>query len=244
MKKSISGIGEPGGAVSRVYRHLRAAIVDGAIAPLTKISIEAVARELNLSQTPVREALQKLEADGLLHYSPGRGYATTPVLDLAGLDALFELRFLIEPWAARAAAVDRAVNPGERLRAELARFTARVAEGGDLRQVVLSHDNAFHTLIFAATGNRLVQQAFEQSQAHLHLFRLSPVDRDGSIAIREHALIADAIANCDPEAAERSMRAHLKGSYRRSSQAFDVLDEGRIARASEPTGSFVHHIVD
>jgi DNA-binding transcriptional MocR family regulator len=77
---------EPGGAVSHVYVYLRGRIVDGAIPPRTKINIEHVARQLELSQTPVREALQKLEADGLLDYQPGRGYTTTPVLDAAGLD--------------------------------------------------------------------------------------------------------------------------------------------------------------
>ncbi len=235
---------EPGGAVSRVYAHLRARIVDGDIPPRTKINIEGVARDLALSQTPVREALQKLEADGLLDYIPGRGYMTTPVLDLPGLDALFELRFLLEPWAARVVANDRVSNPAERLRAELRSYEASLSAGGDLRQVVLAHDSAFHTLIFTATGNHLVHQAFAQSQAHLHLFRLFSVDHDGSIASREHALITDAIARCDPDGAERAMREHLRGSYSRSAAAFDLPDDDRIVRAAEFTGITAHRMLD
>lgn len=223
---------EPGGAVSHVYVYLRGRIVDGAIPPRTKINIEHVARELELSQTPVREALQKLEADGLLDYQPGRGYTTTPVLDAAGLDALFELRFLIEPWATRVVAVDRVSNPGARLKAELERFEQAAAGGGDLRQVVMVHDSAFHSLILGATGNPVVGQAFEQGQVHLHLFRLLPVDHDESIALREHAKIADAIAACDPDAAERAMRAHLHGSYTRSAHAFDIDETTGIERAA------------
>ncbi|MET4640199.1 GntR family transcriptional regulator [Mycetocola sp. 2940] len=242
--RSAVGADEPGGAVSRVYAHLRGQIVDGEIPPRTKINIENVARELTLSQTPVREALQKLEADGLLDYVAGRGYTTTPKLDLAGLDALFELRFLLEPWAARAVATDRIANPAAKLHDELTRFESNIQRGGDLRQVVLAHDNAFHMLILTATGNPLVRQSFEQSQAHLHLFRLSPIDHDGSIARHEHATIADAIGRSDPDAAERAMRAHLRRSYVRSASAFDVQDDSRIERAEQFPGVSSLRMVD
>jgi len=223
---------EPGGAVSLVYAHLRTRIVNGEIPPGTKINIESVARSLEVSQTPVRETLQKLEADGLLDYSPGRGYMTTPVLDAEGLESLFELRFLIEPWSTRVVAEDRITNPGRRLRAELERFEAEISEGGDLRQLVLAHDSRFHGLILKATGNPNVCQAFEQSQAHLHLFRLSPVDRDGQIALREHTRIVEAIADCDPDAAEEAMRAHLQQSYERSAHVFDSESLGGLKRAN------------
>lgn len=216
----------------RAYAYLRGRIVDGEIPPRTKINIEQVAKELSLSPTPVREALQKLEADGLLDYAAGRGYATTPVLDLDGLNALFELRFLLEPWAARVVAVDRVSNPAARLREELDRYEKAIHAQGNLRQVVLAHDAVFHARIFRATGNPVIEQAFEQSQAHLHLFRLFPVDHDGSIALHEHATIADAIARCDPDAAERAMRDHLAGSYARSARVFEVIDDEGIDRAS------------
>lgn len=244
MTSRVAGTHEPGGAVSHVYVYLRGRIVDGAIPPRTKINIEHVARELELSQTPVREALQKLEADGLLDYQPGRGYTTTPVLDSAGLDALFELRFLIEPWATRVVAADRVGNPAAKLRAELHRFEAAAAEGGDMRQVVMVHDSAFHSLILGATGNNVVRQAFEQSQAHLHLFRLFPVDHDGSIALREHAKIAEAIAACDPEAAELAMREHLHGSYGRSARAFDITDSVGVERAAAYSPGSQRRMVD
>ncbi len=228
---------EPGAAAQRVYFHLKESIVDGAIPPEAKVSIDTVARDLGLSQTPVREALQKLQSDGLLDYIPGRGYTTTPVLDAGGLDALFEFRFLLEPWAARAAAVDRLSNPAARLNAELRDFEVRIAEGGDLRQVVLAHDSTFHALIMAATGNAVVAQAYEQCHAHLHLFRLFSVDHDGSIALDEHARIASAIEARDPGAAERAMREHLQGSYARSSEIFAGASSSRGLRGAASVSS-------
>src|ERR1044072_2544927 len=120
-------------STTEVYARLRSLIIGGEIPPDTKINIVALARDLGVSQTPVREALQRLEGDNLITYQPGRGYSTTPLLDLPGLRALFEFRLLVEPWAARAAAVDRLTNPGVALGRQLDDFEgllARRAEGG------------------------------------------------------------------------------------------------------------------
>lgn len=64
-------------AASEVYSALRQSILDGDDAPGTRINIDAVSRRLGVSQTPVREALQRLEGDNLLVYYPRRGYSTT-----------------------------------------------------------------------------------------------------------------------------------------------------------------------
>ena len=109
---------------------MRAAILEGEIAPGTRINIDAVARSLGVSQTPVREVLQRLEGDNLVVYSPGRGYSTTPLLGLAELRSLFEFRLLVEPWAARSAAVDRLANPAAALGKELTGFRKTMASSG------------------------------------------------------------------------------------------------------------------
>jgi DNA-binding GntR family transcriptional regulator len=101
---------------------MRASILEGEIAPGTRINIDAVSRSLGVSQTPVREVLQRLEGDNLVVYNPGRGYSTTPLLDLAELRSLFEFRLLVEPWAARPAAVDRLANPSAALEKEITAF--------------------------------------------------------------------------------------------------------------------------
>ena len=225
---------EAGAAVSKVYTALRMTILDGEIPPETRVNIDAVARRIGVSQTPVREALQRLEGDGLLVYTPGRGYRTTPMLDLAGLRALFEFRLLVEPWAVRTAATDRLTNPGPALDAEVSWFEGVASSDGDVRQDMLAHDTRFHDLILAAAGNEVVRQAYAQTHCHLHVFRLSQVDVDGAITIQEHRRIWAAIRDCDPGEAEAAMAEHIRNSFGRSVQAFDGkgADVGRGAAAS------------
>lgn len=215
---------EAGAAVSKVYAALRMTILDGEIPPETRVNIDAVARRVGVSQTPVREALQRLEGDGLLVYTPGRGYRTTPMLDLGGLRALFEFRLLVEPWAARTAATDRLSNPGPALDAEVSWFEEVASREQDVRQDMLAHDTRFHDLILAGSGNEVVRQAYAQTHCHLHVFRLSQVDADGAITIKEHRQIWTAIRDCDPGAAEDAMSEHIRNSYARSVRAFDGGD--------------------
>ncbi|AHK35971.1 putative HTH-type transcriptional regulator ydhC (plasmid) [Rhodococcus opacus PD630] len=204
-----------------MYSTLRDSIVASEIPPGTRMNIDAIARDLGVSQTPVREALQRLEGDNLVVYSPGRGYGTTPLLQLPELRSLFEFRLLVEPWAARSAAVDRLANPADTLDRELETFERRVDDRGDLRQDLVAHDTRFHDTILGAAGNRVVQQAFVQTHCHLHIFRLYPADVDGTVTIAEHRRVWEAIRRCEPEAAEEAMADHIRNSFSRFAQAFD-----------------------
>lgn len=208
-------------AVGDVYASMRASILKGEIAPGTRINIDAVSRSMGVSQTPVREVLQRLEGDNLVVYSPGRGYSTTPLLDLAALRSLFEFRLLVEPWAARSAAVDRLANPGADLEKELSDFRETMKTSGDLRQDLVSHDTRFHDTIFAAAGNPVVRHAFAQTHCHLHTFRLYPADVDGAITVAEHSAVREAIRACLPGRAEEAMAEHIRNSFTRFAQAFE-----------------------
>jgi DNA-binding GntR family transcriptional regulator len=205
-----------------VYTLLRAAVLSGEIAPDSRINIEAISRTFGVSQTPVREALQRLEGDNLIVYAPGRGYSTTALLDLQGLHDLFEFRLLVEPWAARAVAVDRLSNPGTQLLQEVEQFLATSGPDEDLRQDMVAHDARFHELILTATGNPVIGQAYAQTHCHLHIFRLYPRDLDRDATVDEHRRIANAVASADPETAEQAMAEHIKNSFGRFRQAFDV----------------------
>ena len=207
-------------AVTDVYASMRASILEGEIAPGTRINIAAVARSLGVSQTPVREVLQRLEGDNLVVYNPGRGYSTTPLLGLPELRSLFEFRLLVEPWAARAAAVDRLANPAAALERELASFRDTMKAAKDLRQDLVAHDTRFHDTILAASGNPVVRHAFAQTHCHLHTFRLYPADVDGAITVAEHSAVREAIEACDPEQAEAAMTMHIRNSFDRFAQAF------------------------
>lgn len=213
-------------AAGGVYSALRQSILDGQITPGTRINIDAVSKRLGVSPTPVREALQRLEGDNLLVYYPSRGYSTTPLLSFGELRSLFEFRLLVEPWAARSAAVERLSNPSGALRAELAALEQQVHETANMREDLVAHDARFHDLVLASAGNQVVQQAYVQTHCHLHMFRLYPADLDGRITLMEHQEICEAIAARDPAAAEDAMSEHIRSSFYRFARAFD----------EEPTG--------
>lgn len=205
-----------------VYQRLRTQILENRMAPGERISIDGVARELGVSQTPVREAIRQLEGDQLVVRVAGQGYQTTPLLDLDGLRDLFEFRLLVEVWAARAVAVNRLSNPGPVLGDEIRRFRALQGDAMDVPRELVTHDTQFHGFILNAVGNEVIRGAHEQTHTHLHTFRLYSADADGSMTLAEHEAIQAAIDAADPDAAEHAMRTHLTKAYARFAAAFDT----------------------
>lgn len=195
-----------------VYELLRRKILEHTIPPATKINILQLSKELGVSATPIREALRLLQGDNLLVATSNKGYATTETLDLKGVRDLFELRLLIEPWAARVAASNRLQNPGVELQSEISGFNPK---SGSIQHEMFGHDTRFHKAILGTTENETVIQAFEQAHCHLHLFRMYRDDWDWKASIEQHKAIAQAISNGDPAAAEEAMRNHLNSAYSR-----------------------------
>src|ERR1700738_3156914 len=90
-----------------VYEAVTELVVDQHIEAGARVNIDLVARQLKVSPTPVREALARLEMDGLVVKEPLRGYTVTPMLDTKSLNDLYDVRRLLEPFAARCAAERR-----------------------------------------------------------------------------------------------------------------------------------------
>jgi DNA-binding GntR family transcriptional regulator len=193
-----------------VYETVKAMLMDHAIAPTARLSIDGLARQLEVSQTPIRETLARLESEGLVIKEPMRGYSATSLLDRESLEDLYELRLLLEPWAA-ARAARRVTDEGvARLKAELA--TCPVAPMGTdyhAYRLITAHDGRFHDLVAELSGSAQVRAALERTHAHLHLFRVSYGQNHGSHALDEHHEIGRAIADRSPRDAERAMRKHL-----------------------------------
>jgi DNA-binding GntR family transcriptional regulator len=196
-----------------VYEAIKALIMDHAIAPGARVSIDGLARQLGVSPTPVREALARLESAELVVKEPLRGYRTTPLLTLPELDDLYQFRLLIEPWAARRAA-ERVDDAGrKRLAAEMTGCEQPDAETYDAYRTLTAHDTRFHTLIAELAGSEQVRLAFQRTHCHLHIFRLYYDSGIGARTVAEHRRVTEAILAADPGAAERAMRAHLETAY-------------------------------
>lgn len=204
-----------------VYQHVRTLILENTIAPGERVNIDALARELRVSQTPVREAMKRLEGDHLVVSSPGKGYRTSPLIGLERLRELFEFRLLVDVWAARSVAVNRLANPAPVLQREIESFEHAIAGAEDVRRQLVVHDTRFHGAILSALQNDVVRGAYEQTHSHLHTFRLYPADTEGTITLAEHRRIWAAIDSCDADQAEAAMREHLTAAFFRFAAAFD-----------------------
>ena len=197
-----------------IHEKIRHKIVRNEIPPGERITIDALARELGVSHTPIREALQRLEGEHLVSREPGRGYATTPLLTERQLQHMFEVRMLIEPWACRVVAVDRAWNPGRSLLALIDAFEQH-HDNFCSRIDLAAHDTEFHSTIHSATGNDFLVRTYNSLHAQAHLFRLYSHDVQSQSTLTEHRNIATAIAACDGRSAHDAMHLHLQKSLER-----------------------------
>jgi len=199
-------IARPPGLADEVYRRLRADIMSLRLPPDSRVSVDSLARELGVSQTPIREALSMLEANGLVSKRHFAGYATSPRMDRAQLDELFEFRLLIEPHAARKAA--------EMMRED---DIALLASG----ESAVSHDgfadmdSEFHRLIAQGARNHLIADSLARLHIHIHIFRSCFRTEIAEEAVHEHDAIIAAIRAHDGARAEAAMRRHIELSYGR-----------------------------
>lgn len=216
-----------------VYESVKALIMDHVLAPGGRVTIDALARQLGVSPTPVREALARLESEGLVRKRPLAGYTTTPLLTRAEFEDLFEMRMLLEPAAARRAAgagLSAADTASLRREADLPDPppdaaahppTRRTSPGYASFAAFTAQDARFHNLLAERSGNRMLYESVVRLHAHLHLHRLDfPVAHYGISAV-EHHRIVDAIAAGDPDAAAAAMRAHLTAARERHIAHFD-----------------------
>ncbi|MER1966678.1 GntR family transcriptional regulator [Castellaniella sp. GW247-6E4] len=209
-------IRRPSGLVDEVYARIRADIMALKIAPDAHISIDSLARELGVSQTPIREALSMLEATGLVTKQHLVGYCAVPKLNRTQFETLYELRLLLEPYAASKAA--RHMTPAilEQLR-QLSQ-DMQPDPDGDQRAFYnrfADNDSEFHALLAETSGNPLIAETLARLHVHMHIFRLRFHTEVTTEAYAEHSVIIEALEKGDAQAASGAMRAHLESSYRR-----------------------------
>ncbi|MGO4592178.1 GntR family transcriptional regulator [Leifsonia sp. 2TAF2] len=206
-----------------VYDAVLGLLMDQVIEPGSRASIDGIARQLNVSPTPVREALARLESEGLVVKKALKGYTATPLLDAAGLEQLFEMRRLLEPYAAHRAATE--LDDGTLGRLEQLcdgmRRSGRATQSGDDRfedyKEFAEQDAEFHRLIAEHAGNALLGDAIGRLRAHTHQYRI--YFRHGVVdeTSEEHRAVLRALSAHDPDGAERAMREHIDRSHARIS---------------------------
>jgi DNA-binding GntR family transcriptional regulator len=229
--RGADGARSPGGRSSgrladEVYDALLGQLMSLRIVPGSRVTIDALTRELGVSQTPIRDALNRMEADGLVVRIPHAGYRIPPQITRDRFEDMVEVRLLLEPAAARRAAERATTEQVADLRrmleemAELVKGDSYVAYGTfGLR------DAAFHDLVANSAGNELVREVLARLHAHVHLFRLVYDTEVTYLAMGEHDEVLSAIAARDPDAAAYAMRRHILLSRDRFRRLFDAIEQ-------------------
>ncbi|MFF1449136.1 GntR family transcriptional regulator [Streptomyces sp. NPDC058274] len=205
-----------------VYEAIKAMVMDHQIKPGARVGIEALARVLEVSPTPVREALARLEADGLVTKRSLAGYRATDLLTVEGIEELFEMRLLLEPHAA-ALAAERATEAQLDRMEELMEEMRGEPEEGESYAVYgrfAALDQQFHDALATASGRGLLADAVERLHAHLHIFRFSAIAGAGPATVAEHERILRALLRRNSDRAAQAMREHLRSSLERQLGCF------------------------
>lgn len=196
----------------KVYDLLEDRIVTNELKPQEYLNEQVISRDLGVSKTPVREALQKLEHERLVVIIPNKGTFVTNI----GIDRIrevFEIREILECAAARLAA---ALPAREQFTGILKNHASlRVGDGAELRQHLLS-GYQIHTHIVEAVGNSYLNEYYENILAHIVQIRVYFIRRFEMKRLHEtvdeHRKVLEAIVKGDADGAEIAMRDHLKRS--------------------------------
>jgi DNA-binding GntR family transcriptional regulator len=204
---------DPGHASDHAYRLIRAQILSGERAGGAWLREGDLAESIGVSRTPVREALRRLTAEGLVHYERNRGVqvaAWTP----ADLDEIFSLRSVLEPWACRLAASASSVDLDELSRLAHDMDAAARGRSADVDRIT-ELNNHFHRLILDGSGNRrlgtVVSSVVQVPLVWQTFSHYSDTDLRRSLA-HHHELVA-ALAAGDPDWAESVMRSHVRAAW-------------------------------
>lgn len=213
--------------VDRVYRRLADAISDGSLAPGQRITQEEVAQQLAVSRQPVLQALRLLKKDGFVQDAPGRGLQVSQ-LDPDWIRSVYQVRGALDALAARLAAQRRfRIDPTVLER-------GRAATRGTDVAAMIEADLAFHTALYAAAGNPLIEESAHLHWRHLRRVMGAVLQQTGQreAVWDEHQAIADAIAAGDADTAARLIEDH---GLRASENLGERLDRVLQARATSPS---------
>jgi DNA-binding GntR family transcriptional regulator len=194
------------------YYEVRERVLDGRLAPGTDLDQESLAREIGLSTTPVREALRRLEAEGLViqraHFA-----IHVPELSRREIRDIYAVRLMLEPEAVRLACE---VAPDETLkRVRLVLEDSLAVRPGTLSPLDrLQINRDFHRGMYAASGNETLTAILDSLWDRCDRYRLQLLKQDATVesSVKEHQQMADAFCAREGQQLAEFTRSHLHGS--------------------------------
>jgi DNA-binding GntR family transcriptional regulator len=194
-----------------VFRSLCQAFRVGVYRPGDRLREEDVAQRLQVSRTPVREALGRLLAKGLVEPAGGRGLIVRS-LGTAEVLELYAMREILEGAAARLAAQHASRSEIDALVDLESAFEARSNDPAEMARL----NRAFHEMIFRSARNRYLDSALQELQDGIALLGATTFSIEGrpSTAAEEHRALIEAVAAHDADRAESLARTHIREALR------------------------------
>ncbi len=185
---------------------IRDAITSGRIAAGERLSQDELARQLGVSRAPIRDALNRLEAEGLVR-TAAKGVVVAKMTPEELLD-LFEVRALIEGYVARKACPRLTEDDLAQL-GRIVQATADLSDGRDVQEVVRAHEE-FHDVIYAASGNAELTRIARSLWDRTYRYRLAGLaNREVALSsLEDHRAILEAFQARDASRAEALMSEH------------------------------------
>jgi DNA-binding GntR family transcriptional regulator len=218
--------------VGLVEAQLTRAIVEGRLAPGSRIVEAEIARRMNVSRAPVREAARRLERQGVLVARPRHGFAVRNV-SVQEIDDLFEVRISLELTAVEAACRKASDDGLARVRGLV---DAMVRDSPSQPQHErCARDLAFHTLICELSGNAHLHRIFSDTQTEMRMIiaLIDAVYHDPGTVASLHYPIVDALQARDAPAARAAMRVHLDDAWEHVRALF--VEQHGTRPAPQPT---------
>jgi DNA-binding GntR family transcriptional regulator len=231
MNTSIKPLERPAGLADRVYHELRDNIGSHQIRPGERLQEVSLAAQLGVSRTPVREALARLESEGMIVVE-GRGFVVPELTD-ADIEEIYQLRFLLEPAAARIA-VGEVGSPTDLASMSAAVDDAVAAEkNGDFR-AFLEANSRFHNAWRALVPNRRMSKLLDQYVGHVRFLRVLTLGDAGArkAALTGMKAIHAAFRKRDAEAAATAMHKHLETAKHYLVLAIEQIEKEKAAEAN------------
>jgi DNA-binding GntR family transcriptional regulator len=215
--QQASLIAQPWSSLGKIaYEAIIEGILKGVLPAGTQISIDGAARQLKMSNTPVREALSRLAAERLVLFSANRGYTVTPQITAEEYHQLFEARRTLELASIKSAiieatAIDKISSILQRLSS-----TEAAVEYKQYRSFNQA-DREFHLAFVSMSQNRFLRHAWEQLHFHLHVGRLYAGAGviDSQEACTEHEAIFNALEEGNRKELLQRMGDHIKNAETR-----------------------------
>lgn len=194
-----------------VYENLKKRVINHSLKSGEPLNESVLTKELGISKTPIREALQQLEKEGFIENIPGKGSFVSRI-SIQDIREIFEIREILECEVVKRAAMKSDPDKIEGIRKK---FETESNGDKNSRDQFKAGDR-IHTFIFESFGNKRLLEYYKRLQEHiirmrLYFFNQLHQERSGQ-SFKEHLEIMDALIAQDPPRAEKAMRDHLRNS--------------------------------